>query len=158
MIYLYYVVDINANQLNTNQHKENMNTKDKVILTKKYNKEEETINKKEKHNKYGHYILNLLLAYFSIILLLTVIHINTVPLSKDVVSLAIAENYEPLNISARKYLIENNMTRIKATLYLCLLGTKAMHVSIFDRTDHLACDYYKTGKGIREWLKLDRDR
>jgi hypothetical protein len=140
-----------------------MNTKDKIILTNKYNKEE-TINKKDKYNKYnkynkyGHYILNLLLAYFSMILLLTVIHINTVPLSKDVVSLAIAENYEPLNISARKYLIENNMTRIKATLYLCLLGTKAMHVSIFDRTDHLACDYYKTGKGIREWLKLDRDR
>lgn len=121
-------------------------------------KKNENDNANEVVNYSFNFVLNSLLLFVGSILLITVIHINTVPLSQNIVSLAIEDKYEPLNMAARDYIVKNNITRLKATLYLCLLTSNEFEERLFDQSDRVACDYFETGKGIREWLKLDRDR
>lgn len=114
--------------------------------------------KKQENNGLKDFIslaLNICIVYVLGLLLLTVVHINSNPISQDLLKKSMEDEHSEIHKAARDYTVNNNSVRLQATRILCLSTTKQFNDRLFDRTDNKACDYFKRGGTVESLLNLD---
>lgn len=123
-----------------------MNFKCKHQLTRKKFWHSRTEEKKETNNDISNCInlfLNICITYFAGLLILTVVHINSNPISNDLLIKSMEDGHTEIHKAARDYILNNNAIRLETTRILCSTASDQFNGPLFDKADHKACDYFK---------------
>jgi hypothetical protein len=113
--------------------------------------------KQEKNglNDFIQLILNICIIYTLGLLLLTVVHLNSNPISDDLLKISMEDKYSEIHKAARDYTVNNSSVRLQTTRILCLSTTKEFNDRLFDKADNNACDYLKKNESVESLLNLD---
>jgi hypothetical protein len=113
--------------------------------------------KKEKNglNDFIQLLLNISIIYMLGLLLLSVVHLNSNPISDDLFKISMEVKYSEIHKAARDYIVNNSSVRLQTTRILCLSTTKEFNDRLFDKADNNACDYLKKNDSVESLLNLD---
>ncbi|EMG2881698.1 hypothetical protein V4100_000986 [Pseudomonas aeruginosa] len=106
-------------------------------------------------NDFINLAFNICILYMIGLLLLTMVHINSNPISNDLLKKSMEDEYSEIHKAARDYLVNNNTIRIQTDRILCLSSTEQFNSHLFDKSDFEACSYFKKGNTEDSLLKLD---